>query len=69
MFNHIVYVSNRILLLAKQDGVTSDSLETMGKYLWRLFRVAQAYEHKQREATLGGILSIVADFESVFTGG
>lgn len=68
MFNHIVFVSNRILLLAKQDGVTSNSLETMGKYLWRLFNVVQAYNHKRRDVTLEEIVDIVLDFKNVFTG-
>lgn len=68
MFNHIVYVSNRILLLAKKEGVSRDSLEVMGKYLWRLFRVTQAYNDKQKDVTLNEIVNIVLDFKGVFAG-
>lgn len=68
MFNHIVYVSNQILMLAKKDGITKESLERMGKYLWRLFNVVMAYNSKRRDVTLNEIVSIVTDFKSVFTG-
>lgn len=66
MFNHIVYVSNRILMLAKTQGISRESLEIMGKYLWRLFNVVQAYNAKKRDVTLGEIVGIVSEFRSVF---
>ena len=68
MFNHVTYVSNRILMLAKKEGVGSETLTTMGKYLWRLFRVFQAYNSKKREPSLNELANIVLDFRSVFTG-
>lgn len=68
MFNHITYVSNRILMLAKKEGINSDSVEKMGKYLWRLFRVLQAYNHKTRDISLNEIINIVSDFKAVFVG-
>lgn len=68
LFQHIVYVSNRILMLSKQDGISSDSLTIMGKYLWRLYNVIAAYNAKRQEATLSSIISIVKDFEGVFSG-
>ena len=69
MFNHIIYVSNRILMLAKRDGIDKKSLEVMGKYIWRLLNVISAYNAKQRDVTLSRIVAIVDDFKSVFTGG
>jgi len=69
MFNHITYVSNRILMLAKKEGVSSNSLTSMGKYLWRLFMVMQAYNEKKREPSLQQIADIVLEFKAVFTGG
>jgi hypothetical protein len=68
MFNHISYVTNRCLMIAKKEGIGSDQLEQMGKYLWRLFRVVQAYNHKKRDVTLTELVSIVDEFKSVFTG-
>ena len=68
MFNHITYVSNRILMIAKEEGVSRDSLEKMGKYLWRLFRVLQAYNEKNRGMSLNEIISIVSDFRAAFNG-
>lgn len=68
MFNHITYVSNRILMIAKKEGVSKDTLTEMGKYLWRLFRVMQAYNHKKREPSLEEVANIVLEFKSVFTG-
>lgn len=68
MFNHITYVSNRILMIAKTEGINSDTLESMGKYLWRLFRVMQAYNHKMRDVSLNEIINIVSEFKTVFTG-
>lgn len=67
MFNHIVYVSNRILMLAKTQGINRESLEVMGKYLWRLFNVVQAYNAKKRDVTLGEIVDIVNEFRGVFS--
>lgn len=69
MFNHITYVSNRIFMMAKKDGVDKESLTQMGKYLWRLFNVLQAYNAKKREPSLSQITNIVLEFKSVFTGG
>lgn len=68
MFNHIIYVSNRILMITKKEGLSKDSIESMAKYLWRLFRVFQAYNHKNRDATLREILDVVSQFRSVFGG-
>ena len=66
MFNHIVYVTNQILLLAKREGIGKNSLTKMGKYIWRLMRVMQAYNAKKRDVTLEEIADIVLDFKSVF---
>ena len=68
MFQHVTFVSNRILMLAKKEGVNRDSIEVMGKYLWRLFRVVQAYNHKRRDITLDEVVQIVTNFRSVFSG-
>ena len=68
MFNHIVYVSNRILLLAKREGIDKKTLTSMGKYLWRLVLVLQAYNSKKRDITLDSVLSIVVEFKGVFSG-
>lgn len=68
MFNHVVYVANRVLLLAKREGIEKDSLVKMGKYIWRLINVLQAYNSKKRDVTLEEIASIAMDFKSVFTG-
>lgn len=69
MFNHIVYVSNRILLLLKKDGLDKETLERAGKYIWRLLRVVQAYNHKKRDVTIKEILDIVEEFKVIFVGG
>jgi len=69
MFNHVIYVTNRVLLLAKRDGVDRESLIQMGKYIWRLIRVMQAYNAKRRDVTLEEIIGIVTEFKAVFTGG
>lgn len=68
MFNHIVLVTNKVLLLAKREGVGKESLTKMGKYVWRLIRVIQAYNHKRRDVTLEEIVGIVTDFKDVFVG-
>jgi hypothetical protein len=68
MFNHISYVSNRVFMIVKKEGVHSDTLVEIGKYLWRLFRVIQAYNEKKRESSLTDIINVVSDFKSVFGG-
>jgi len=68
MFNHIVLVTNRVLLLAKYEGTKRESLISMGKYIWRLIRVIQAYNSKRRNITLEELLGIVNEFKSVFGG-
>lgn len=68
MFNHISYVTNRCLIELKKDGVSEETFVTCGKFLWRLFRVTQAYNAKKRDVTLDEVISIIADFKSVFTG-
>lgn len=68
LFNHITYVSNRILMIAKKEGLHKDTLIQMGKYLWRLFMVMQAYNSKRREVSLEEVINIVLEFKSVFTG-
>lgn len=68
MFQHVTYVANRSLMILKKDGVGWDSSSRIGKYLWRLVRVTQAYNHKNRDVTLDEIVNIVTEFKSVFTG-
>lgn len=68
LFNHISYVSNQCLQIAKREGIGNDSLVKMGKMLWRLFRVVQAYNEKQREVTLGRLVDIVEEFKGAFGG-
>ncbi len=53
-------------MIAKKEGVHKDTLVQMGKYLWRLFRVMQAYNHKKRDVSLQEVLNIVLEFKSVF---
>lgn len=69
MFNHIVYVSNQILLMTKREGISLVTMEKAGKLLFRLFNVVQAYNAKRRDVTLQGILDVVWEFHSTFTGG
>lgn len=68
MFNHVTYVANRILMLAKKEGTSKESLVIMGKYLWRLFRVFQAYSAKQEKITLEKVINVVIEFKEVFGG-
>lgn len=68
MFNHVVYVANRILMSAKTSGLSGETLEQAGKLLWRLFNVMQAYNAKRRDVTLDSIVQVVSDFHKVFTG-
>lgn len=68
MFNHVSYVANRCLMILKKEGASRDSIEKCGKYLWRLFRVAQAYNHKNRKVTLNEIINIVQEFKVAFGG-
>jgi len=69
MFNHVIYVTNRVLLLAKREGIGKESLIKMGKYVWRLIRVMQAYNTKRKNATLEEIANIISEFKAVFVGG
>lgn len=69
LFNHITYVSNQSLMIAKKEGLDRESLEKIGKMLWRLFMVVQAYNAKRRDASLEEVLRIVGDFRTVFSGG
>lgn len=69
LFNHIVYVSNQSLMIAKKEGIDNESLEKIGKMLWRLFMVVQAYNAKRRNASLEEVTRIIGDFRSVFSGG
>jgi hypothetical protein len=66
MFNHVIYVSNRILMLSKKEGISKETGIKMGKYLWRLFRVFQAYSEKKREVTLDRIVGVVKEFKVAF---
>ena len=66
MFNHVSYVSNRCLMILKKEGADKESLVKCGKYLWRLYRVTQAYNHKKRDVTLDEIIGIVKEFKAVF---
>lgn len=68
MFNHITYVTNRCLMIMKKEGVGKEQLEAMGKYLWRLFRVIQAYNEKKQQISLNQIINIVNDFRATFSG-
>jgi len=68
MFNHVSHVANRVLLELKREGASKESLVVCGKYLWRLFNVVQAYNHKKRDVTLSELVSIVQEFKSVFVG-
>lgn len=68
LFQHVSYVANRILMIAKKDGISKNTLIEMGKYLWRFIRVLQAYNHKKRSVTLEEIVSIVEEFKSIFGG-
>jgi hypothetical protein len=68
LFNHITYVSNQCLLIAKKEGVDGEALTKMGKMLWRLFNVVRAYNSKKQEVTLEKVLDIIKEFKSVFSG-
>ena len=68
MFNHVSYVANRCLMELKKEGASKETLVTCGKYLWRLFNVVQAYNHKKRDVTLDELVSIVQEFKTVFVG-
>lgn len=68
MFQHVTYVANRSLVVLRDDGLSWKSSEKIGKYLWRLFCVIQAYNAKNRNVTLDSLISIVTDFKSVFAG-
>ncbi len=67
-FQHVTYVANKSLAILKNEGLSWESSEKIGKYLWRLVRVMQAYNAKNREVTLDNILDVVLEFKSVFTG-
>ena len=68
MFNHISFVTNRCIFILKDEGVGSNELKQIGKYLWRLFRVMQAYNHKKRDVSMTEIIGIVEEFKTVCTG-
>lgn len=68
VFQHVVYVSNRVLMLSKKDGINRDSVKLMGKHLWRLLRVIQAYNHKRRDFSLDEVVQATNIFRSVFSG-
>lgn len=66
LFNHISFVVNRSLILLRDDGLTEQTKIQIGKYLWRLIRVLQAYNHKRQEVTLQEVLNIASKFKEVF---
>ncbi len=68
MFQHVSLVSNRGLMIAKKEGVGKDELTKMGKMLWRLFMVLQAYNHKRKDVSINSVIGIVSEFKSVFGG-
>lgn len=68
IFQHVTYVANRSFAILREDGVSWESSEKVGKLIWRLLRVLQAYNAKNRDITIDSIISIVGDFKSVFTG-
>ena len=68
MFNHVSYVANRCLVILRNEGASKETLVECGKYLWRLFNVVQAYNHKKRDVTLNELVSIVEEFKTVFVG-
>lgn len=55
-------------MIAKKRGLGSEEREIIGKYLWRLFCVVQAYSHKNRQPSLTEVISIVKEFKGVFGG-
>lgn len=68
LFNHITYVTNQCLMLAKKEGVDGDSLTKMGKMLWRLYNVVRAYNAKRQAVSLEQVLNIIEEFKGVFSG-
>jgi len=67
LFNHIAYVTNQSLLVLKKDGVGKPQLEKICKMLWRLYLVTRAYQSKNRDITLGNVLSIIEEFKNTFS--
>ena len=55
-------------MLAKKEGIGRPQLEIMGKYLWRLYMVFEAYNHRKRDISFSQIIDIVDEFKSVFVG-
>ena len=66
MFNHVSLVSNRCLMILKKEGLGSEQLEAIGKYLWRLFMVFQAFNSKKRDVSFSEIINIVGEFKDTF---
>ena len=50
------------------EGIDKETLEEIGKYLWRLFRVLQAYKAKNKPMIISSLLDMVEEFRLVFTG-
>jgi hypothetical protein len=68
MFNHISYVANRCIIIAAREGIGTEELTRMGKYLWRLFNVLQAYNKKKESMSLRNVIGVVEEFKAVFGG-
>jgi len=68
LFNHISYVTNRSLILLRDDGVGQNTLVDIGKMLWRLFNVLAAWNEQKREVNLDSLVAIIREFKGVLDG-
>jgi len=68
LYQHIKYVTNQSLVMLKERGANKAVMIEIGKLGWRLFRVIQAYNAKQKNLTLNGVLAIVKQFKAIVSG-
>lgn len=54
--------------MLKERGANKAVMIEIGKLGWRLFRVIQAYNAKQKNLTLNGVLAIVKQFKAIVSG-
>jgi hypothetical protein len=70
---HLVFVFNQVLQNLRKTGLTAQTLETVGKLLFRLYNVFQAYKSKKTKYTLSEwvekLVTLGKEFNNAFATG
>lgn len=67
---HLAFVFNQVLQNLRKTGWTKETLENVGRLLFRLYQVFQAYKTKKKAYTpaewLDRLLTLGRDFDDAF---